>query len=205
MKHPILYLASGSATRQKLLKDAHISFRLLRQDADESVCDWNLSLNEVVQNIARHKMNHVILPGLAEQGDRIIVITADTLVQSHAGICGKPGTQNAARLMLQDLRRGPVQVATGMCCELKEYCAGVWKPIDRREEVVTSTCRVDIADAWIDCYLGKVPYAVAIAGALSVEGYGAQFIREINGSYTGILGLPMCELRMILQDMGFVG
>ena len=58
----ILLLASKSKSRETLLIEADIQFILAQQDADETKCDWELPLPELVENIANYKMEHVILP-----------------------------------------------------------------------------------------------------------------------------------------------
>jgi len=53
MKTPFtIYFGSSSQSRQKLLRHARIPFTLVKQSADESKCDWNLPLSDVVKNIA---------------------------------------------------------------------------------------------------------------------------------------------------------
>ncbi len=50
-------------------REAQIPFTLIGQDADETQCDWGLPLPRLVQEIAFHKMNHVILPAGNNEGD----------------------------------------------------------------------------------------------------------------------------------------
>lgn len=47
------------------------------------------------------------------------------------------------------------------------------------------------------------PFVYNSAGALFVEGFGAQFVKEVNGSYSAIIGLPMFEVREALEQIGF--
>lgn len=80
MAHTLL-LASSSSSRKKLLDQSLIPFTVISQSADESQCDWMLSLPELVQTIAAYKMEHAILPVGAVEGEYCFVLTADTLSQ----------------------------------------------------------------------------------------------------------------------------
>jgi septum formation protein len=60
----------------------------------------------------------------------------------------------------------------------------------------------DIPDIWIDIYLAK-SIGMQTAGAIAVEGYGAQFLKIVDGSYPSIVGLPMFQLRQALEEVGF--
>jgi predicted house-cleaning NTP pyrophosphatase (Maf/HAM1 superfamily) len=81
---PILYLASGSAGRKKLLQDAQIPFELAFHSADETACDLSQPIDVVVKSLALLKMKHVALP-YGYEGQIIFVLTADTLTLSHTG------------------------------------------------------------------------------------------------------------------------
>ncbi len=48
-----------------------------------------------------------------------------------------------------------------------------------------------------------VSYGMKAAGAITIEGYGAQFLKKVEGSYSAIIGLPLFELREALQKLDF--
>ena len=58
----ILLLGSKSASRKLLLEESLIPYQVVEQEADESECDWGLQLQQLTQSIARHKMDHVVMP-----------------------------------------------------------------------------------------------------------------------------------------------
>ena len=58
-------------------------------------------------------------------------------------------------------------------------------------------------DVWIEKYLNSFERYDQVSGGISVEGYGAQFLQTVDGSYSAILGLPMYELRLALEKLGF--
>lgn len=199
-----LYLASQSFSRRYLLTQARIPFMTLNQTADEGACDWNLPIDQVVLSIARHKMNHVIAPEVSDEGDTIFVVTADTLCQDINGVIhGKPADYQDACAKARALSAGPVQVVTAFCVEKKQVRNGAWVPVAREERVVAALCYFEIPESWIETYFKEQPIALQCAGALAIEEYGLQFLKKIEGSYTGIIGLPLYELRESLDRLGF--
>lgn len=197
----VLLLGSKSYSRQMLLREAQIPFVLIDQNVDESLCDWKLPLPQVVKQIARFKMDHLMLPqGIEDQ--TIFVLTADTLSQDSDGmIRGKPTDRNDAIAKIKAARDG-VQLCTAFCLEKKLWNGDRWQSQGVIEQVVSSSFVFRISDEWIPIYLEK-SLSMASSGAIAVEGYGAQFLCAVQGSYSTIVGLPMFELRQALQASGF--
>lgn len=196
-----LYLASQSSSRRLLLSYMNIRFDLLSQSADESACDWGLPLTQVVTSIAVHKMDHVQLPS-AQEGDEIFVLTADTLAQNNQGhILGKPIDKNDAIRMLRSIREGS-RVATACCLERKIFKNAQWTCVQRLTFCVEARCLFNVPDQWLNAYLENASPLNA-AGAMKIEEYGSQFLQQVDGSYTAIMGLPLFELREALMQIGF--
>lgn len=201
MKQNTLLLASSSASRQQLLREAQIPYQLVTQTADEAKCDWNLPLQQVVQNIARYKMEHVVLPQGSE-GDICYVVTADTLSEDSNGtISGKP-TDRADAIKQIKLARNRMRTGTAFCLDRKIYRNGAWEIDQRIERFVQAYSVFDVPDEWIDIYLAK-SIGLVCSGAVAIEGYGGLFLRSVEGSYTTIVGLPLFELREALEEVGF--
>lgn len=199
-KEKTLYLGSTSRSRQMLLNEAEISFTLLEQSADETQCDWGLSLQQVVENIALYKMDHVLLPQ-AQEGDICFVLTADTLTENKFGeIEGKPIDRVDAVKKLKSARNG-VRTETAFCLDRRIYKDNNWLVDVRIRQSVGATYCFDVPDSVIDFYLDNVP--VVGSCAIAIEGFGGQFLKEIDGSYTAVVGLPMYELRETLIKLGF--
>lgn len=197
----ILYLASGSTSRQKLLTEAQIPFLVTSHTADETLYDSTLSLQEIVKYLAVLKMKHVILPS-GMHGQTVFVLTADTLTVDDAGnILGKPLNREHAILMLSN-KKSKV-TGTAFCLEKKEFDDGIWHTKKSLVLYGQGSCTVDIPDHYLDLYLKKVDYR-SMSGAISVDGFGAQFVKEVQGCYTAILGLPMYELQQALDAIGFL-
>jgi len=196
-----LFLASQSPSRQMLLREAEIPFTLAKQDADESACDWRLTLKQLVLSIAQSKMAHVVLPD-GNEDDMAFVLTADTLSQDIDGtVQGKPVDRADAIAKIKSARQGS-RLCSAFCLERRVWQQGQWLVQERVERVVETSYCFDVSDEWIDIYLERSP-GMRASNAIAVEGYGSQFLREVNGSYSTIVGLPMFELREALTELGF--
>lgn len=197
-----LLLASKSVPRRELLEQAKIPFSIIGQDADERQCDWSLPLPQLLEAIAVHKMDHVIMPD-GKEGKDYFVVTVDTMLQSHKGkILGKPATKQEAIAMIQESRDGGI-VGSAFCLDKKKYNNGVWNIEQRIIQYVQAHYVLDFPDHWIESYFEQFPDYCSIAGALNIQDYGMQFVKTINGSYSTAVGLPLFELREALELLGF--
>lgn len=202
-----LYLASQSQSRQRLLKDSGIQFKIAPQDADEKDFDHNLPLEELVKAIAVSKMNHVILPSGKNEGEICFVLSADTLGQNSQGkICTKPIDKNDAIAMLKSYRNG-AQTGTAFCLDKRIYRNNSWQIEKRILGYASAQYVFDIPDKYIEKYFqlslkAGVSY-LNVSGAVAIEEFGAQFLKSINGSYTGVVGLPLYEVHQALDELGF--
>src|SRR5579872_3249589 len=197
----ILYLGSKSRSRQQLLNEAQIPFLLLDQTADESACDWTLPLEQLVMTISLFKMEHLLLPK-GKEGDILFLLTADTLSQDVDGqIEGKPINHEDALRKIKKARNG-TRLSTAFCLDKREFKNGSWQRVARIHQAVHAQYEFIIPDEWIDEYLDK-SLGLSCSNAIAVETYGAQFLKEVHGSYSTIVGLPMFELREALAKLGF--
>ncbi len=201
MNH-IVYIGSLSRTRHKLLQEAKIPFKVVQQSADESACDLGLPFLQLLRTIAVHKMEHVMLsPG--KNNEIRFVLTADTMGCDVDGqIHGKPCNREDAIQKIKALRNGG-NVATAFCLDKKIWKGNRWYVEERILESVNTKYVFNISDSWIERYLEAIPYFLEIGGAITVDGFGAQFLKEIQGSYTTILGLPMFEVLLALERLSF--
>lgn len=198
----ILLLASKSKSRRFLLSQAEISYVLLDQEVDEKQCDWDVPLQKLVESIALHKMAHIIMPANVEEKD-LFVVTADTLTQNARGdLLGKPQTRDDALAMIRSLREGAARVGTAFCLDKKIFKYNQWQTSARKLVFVDARCDFKIPEQWVERYLNN-SHALHCSGSMAIDGYGAQFLQTIQGSYTTILGLPMSQLRNALEEMGF--
>jgi septum formation protein len=197
-----LFLASQSASRKELLTLARIPFSVIEQRADEAACDWNVPIKKLVATIAKAKMDCVIMPTAQHDGETVFVITADTLSQSSDGtINGKPIDRQDAHLKIAKARQGNY-VHTAFCVAKKRWQQDRWIIEELVEQTVSAYIEYEIPDNEIDYYLDN-SLGLSAAGAIAVEGFGSQFFKCINGSYTAVMGLPLFEVRCVLQRLGF--
>jgi len=202
-----IYLASKSQGRQWLLKESEIPFELIKQEADEKMCDWGKPVKILTQSLACLKMEHVqLFEGKTNQ--LIWVLTADTLGVNKAGqIHGKPNDKAEAICMLHDSREGLI-TGTGFCIERKKWFNGAWHTNERYIGYGQAEYIFDVPDHFIDEYFKKLKELTGLnylelSGGFSVEGYGMQFVKELHGSYSAVEGLPLYEFRQGLIKLGF--
>lgn len=196
-----LYLASGSQSRKKLLEVANIPFTLISQNADESQCSVQQPLEVLVQEIAELKMDHIILPA-GKEGEVAYFLTADTMtIDPDNKLHGKPRDRDEAVAMLKACRQGAI-VGTAFCLERKLYTHNQWQTQEQIIGYDRAWCVVDVPDVFLDYYLDRVPFTT-VSGGITIEGFGEQFVKEVNGCYSAIIGLPMYKLRTALYQLDF--
>jgi len=175
-------LGSSSPRRRELLSSIGIRYKIVVPDIDEKPGDGE-SPRRFVERAANDKLR-AILKKVRVTRDTII-LTADTIVVLGKRILGKPSSEGDAFDMLRRLEGRWHKVYTAFCI----YCSG--KNISR---VVGTDVRFRrLSDSEIREYINtKEP--MDKAGAYAAQGRGATIIKEIRGSYTNVVGLPMAEL-----------
>ncbi len=188
---PNLILASESPRRRYLLEQAGLSFSVIPSGFDESSVP--LSSPEIyVRTLAEAKAGEV-----AEKYPRSWVIGADTIVLIDDIILGKPGTRAEARDMLKRLSGRIHRVFTGysVCCKAENR--------NFSETVITQVLFKDLTEEEIEWYIHtREPFDKA--GAYAIQGLGTFLVKSISGSYTNVVGLPVCELIEFLIREGIV-
>jgi septum formation protein len=143
--------------------------------------------------IARAKAQAYRIPVLAE--DRWIVIAADTTtLDAHDRWYAKPTSYEDACRMLTALQ-GWITVYTVAVLVAYERTADGVRPL-HESRVIRSESRIHLCMTQQDIttYLSLCPDALGASGALMIDGHGARYISSIEGSYTGIQGLPLYEV-----------
>lgn len=186
---PFLILASGSPRRKELLEQAGIRFRVVPSDTEESAlrADSPASLATL---LAETKALDV-----AETCPANLVLGADTLVSIGNEILGKPLDPPDTRRMLRLLSGKNHQVVTGVALVCME------KGIHRIFSVSTDVLFRELSEKEIEWYTASGEPADK-AGAYAIQGLAAHFIPEIHGSYTNVVGLPICEVILELAAYG---
>ena len=188
----MLYLASGSPRRRELLTQIGVPFDLLKVAVDESLRLGEAPL-EYVQRLAAEKARagyeallHRNLPGGC-------VLGADTSVVVDGMILGKPAHCADAVTMLTSLSGRSHDVITAIALATPQ---GV-NVAHSITAVSFRTISPEEAAAYWDT--GE---PADKAGAYGIQGLGAVFVEGIQGSYTGVVGLPLFETAQLLQQAG---
>lgn len=187
-----LILASASPRRKYLLEQAGLSFDVIPSAFDEDSVAFTDPASHV-KDLAQGKAVEV---GKRHPGSWII--GADTEVTLGNGVLGKPKSREAARQMLKSLSGRTHKVLTGFCLYNSQ------QNICRCDAVTTDVVFKELRQDEIEWYIHTdEPYDKA--GAYAVQGMGASFIRRVNGSYTNVVGLPVCEVMDWLVREGAIG
>jgi septum formation protein len=175
-----LILASASPRRRDLLEALGVTFDVVPSGIDEDVSPGE-SPGEQVVRWASEKAHAVslLLPGRW-------VLAADTVVVLDGAVLGKPLNPGDAVEMLQRLSGKAHDVLTGMC--LMHRNPDVLRVRSVRTEVVFK----DFTQEEIHAYV-RTGEPLDKAGAYGIQGMGAFLVRFIRGSYTNVVGLPLCE------------
>lgn len=176
-----LILASQSPRRQALLKQAGLSFQVIPSYIDESGFDFEDPVT-FVQKLAFAKAKHI-----ARKHPDKWIIGADTIVSINETILGKPTSKDSARAMLKHLSGNMHCVYTGyaICHHHRSH--------NHVNYVKTDVYFKRLVDDEIEWYIDtSEPYDKA--GAYAIQGLGSSLIKKINGSYTNVVGLPVCEV-----------
>ncbi len=188
---PGLILASQSPRRKYLLEQAGLTFSIIPSDFDESSVTMSDS-DSYVRTLAEAKAVDI-----SEKHPDCWVLGADTIVLIDSKILGKPGSENEARDMLKRLSGKIHRVLTGycICCKYKDALFS--------ETVKTDVHFKSLSDAEIEWYI-QTGEPLDKAGAYAIQGLGTFLVKSINGSYTNVVGLPVCEVVEFLINAGVI-
>jgi nucleoside triphosphate pyrophosphatase len=204
MESAPLILASGSPRRRELLGYLGASFRVIATDAEEQDISPPPAIAALMPPAALPRANHPTLlawrkaqAACAETPDGVI-IGADTIVVLDGDVINKPRDAAHARALLRRLSGRTHTVYTGLIV-LNAQSGNVLA------ELVASTVVIaDLADDQIAAYVATgEPFDKA--GAYGIQGLGGRLVREVVGSYTCVVGLPLVELHALLVAVGITG
>ena len=184
-----IYLASQSPRRRELLQQIGVSFALLPVEIDEGRLTAE-SPESCVQRLALEKARAG--RALLTAGSSPPVLGADTIVVTAGKVLGKPASREDAIEMLQLLSGSTHCVLTAIAL------AG------EHEAVCMSTSYVTfrtLTRGECEAYWGSGEPRDK-AGAYAIQGLAAMFITRLEGSYSGVMGLPLQETAELLKQFG---
>jgi septum formation protein len=182
-------LASASPRRRQLLSDAGYEFEVVSPRVEEIAHDW-LTIRELtIWNAARKA------EAASNFSPDAIVLAADTLVTIDGEVLGKPADlEDAVRVLLRLSGRGH-EVWTGV---------RIVHGADRKTRSFAEMSRVHfrkLDEPAIRNYLAKID-PLDKAGAYAAQGHGAEIIKQVEGSFSNVVGLPMEKTARALRAFG---
>ncbi len=190
IQEPII-LASKSPRRKELLEQAGLTLEILAADIDEESIELSAPV-DYVKALSRIKADNI-----AKSRPDHWVIGADTIVVVDDVILGKPKSREEAVHMLNSLNNRDHCVFTGftICCH-------------KRQESITKSIETNVFFKQLS--LGEIQWYTATdepydkAGGYGIQGIGAFLVRKINGSYSNVVGLPICEVMETLSSLDII-
>ncbi|MBC7455936.1 MAG: septum formation inhibitor Maf [Massilia sp.] len=195
-----IYLASRSPRRRELLRQIGVEFELLmlREDAARGVDVSEIVLpgEDPLAYVARVAREKAAFAWHVVQCRRLPprpVLAADTTVTLDGDILGKPSTLDAAIGMLERLSGRTHQVLTSVAVR--------YANMDEQITQVSSVRFATLSAASVNAYCATgEPYDKA--GGYGIQGLAALFVEHIEGSHSGIMGLPLFDTARLLRQAG---
>lgn len=187
---PEIILASSSSFRQEIFQQMGIKFTYIKPEVVEEEPSTHKSIEQLVKDVSLHKAQ-----SLKQMKDKII-IAFDTLVAVGDDILQKPKNAEEAKKMLQKISTQTVKVVTGVAVVDTHKT----RTISQTETTLVTVARLSSAE--IDWYIQTNQWQ-GVSGALAVEGLGSRFIRNIQGNFNNILGVPSRLVYEQLINLGY--
>ena len=188
---PQLYLASQSPRRAALLQQIGVDFEVVSVTVDETML-----ATETPGQCARRLATEKARAGwrALEPGRQRPVLGADTLVITADTVMGKPADRQQAIAMLQTLSGTTHEVVTAvaLAADRESVCS-------QRSRVTFRTLSRQECEAYWETDEPRDK-----AGAYAIQGLAAMFITRLDGSYSGVMGLPLYETSEMLKSFGIV-
>jgi nucleoside triphosphate pyrophosphatase len=188
MSRPHLILASASPRRCELLAQIGVEFEQQVADIDETPARGEAA-EAFVRRMALEKARAVHRAGNGE----LPVLGADTVVVVDGLPLGKPEDFTHARQMLKLLSGRMHEVLSAVAL------------VDTAEAVAVNRSRVwfrELGETEFEAYW-ETGEPRDKAGSYAIQGLAAIFIKRLDGSYSGVMGLPLYETARLLQEFGF--
>ncbi len=186
----MLVLASASPRRREMLEMFPFDIEVTVPEIEEHLVPGESSV-ETAERLACEKMREVV----RRRGDAFPVLAADTIVVVRKEMLGKPRDARDAEYMLRLLSGTVHQVITGVAIG--------WKGAERVFSVSSDVVFRSLSEKEIADYIASGE-PMDKAGAYAVQGLGGAFVSRVHGSVSNVIGLPLAEVTMALQEMGFL-
>jgi septum formation protein len=203
-----LYLASASPRRHALLNQIGCTHEVLHVPSPPGEDEPRFSsespleyVQRTVEDKAMRAQEWLIKQGLAQirSEQKVAILTADTTVAFGDLVLGKPTDAQEASHILNFLSGKTHTVYTALVLsQTSMHSSGEWD--QWRSLSTTQVSFTELTQKEIDAYIATgEPYGKA--GAYGIQGSAAQFIKRIEGSYTGVMGLPLYETYELIKQL----
>lgn len=186
MTYPAVLLASRSPRRRELLEQLGVPYTVIDVLTDEGVAEDETPA-KYVERVARQKAH---AGRVLAADDPRPVLAADTSVIVEDTILGQPASPAEATVMLSRLAGRSHQVLTAIVLDVGGE--------QHVRLVSTEVWFGPLTPAIINAYVATGE-PMGKAGAYAIQGRAAAFITRIEGSYSAVVGLPLCELSELLN------
>ena len=186
-----LILASASPRRQGYFQDLGLEYRVHPADIDEELLPEEKP-QDFVKRMATEKAVSVM-----DLYPRSWIVAADTVVSLAGLVLGKPQNAVDAVSMLMALSGQEHWVQTGICLACRQEGIIVVQSV--RTRVVFSPFSERVARAYV-----ATGEPLDKAGSYGIQGQGAFLVKEVVGSYSNVVGLPLYELLVMLEEHGVI-
>ena len=179
-----IILASASPRRKELLDQIGVRYDIKPVDMDESS-----QAGEAVEVLVKRLAYQKAQTAWGQSDKKLPVLGADTLGVIDDQLLIKPKNYDHARQMLMQLsgRSHTILTAVSLC-----HRGGVMHCLSKNKVIFKPLSDQEIENYWAS---GE---PADKAGAYAIQGYGAVFIKHIEGSYSGVMGLPLYETQQLL-------
>ena len=185
-----LILASTSPRRKELLQQIGVRFEQINIDINEDVLAFE-DPQEYVLRLAADKAAAGFQSLTHEQQASHVVLAADTTVVCEGEILPKPESFEHAKKILQQLSGREHQVMTAIGLHSQDRSC--------QQVVLTKVKFRSLSDVEIAVYW-QTGEPLDKAGSYGIQGLGAVFVEAIDGSYSNVVGLPLCETALLLNQ-----
>ncbi|MDT8999263.1 Maf family protein [Paucibacter sp. APW11] len=201
----LIYLASQSPRRRQLLDQLGVPHELLLPGADEDAEALETQLSgEAPEAYVRRVTGNKLAAAEARLAARGLppraILCSDTTVALGADILGKPADADEALAMLRRLSGRTHQVLTSVSLAWISAESGLWQ---RAQALSVSSVRfAEVPEAVLRRYVASGE-PMGKAGSYAIQSQIAAWIAHIEGSYSGIMGLPLFETAQLLRQAGW--
>lgn len=195
---PKITLASGSAIRASMLRDAGVDFAVVKPGVDESIIKEDaIAQGDGLEQLAT-KLATAKCLAVAEKTAGI-VIGSDQILEFEDRAFDKPANMDDARARLLEMQGAPHTLINAVVVALDGQV--IWRHLDRPKLVMRA-----MTEAEIDAYLAAAGSDIlSSVGAYQVEKLGARLFDDIKGNYFAVLGMSLLPLLGVLRREGAIG